>query len=316
MTNGTSPVNDPRNTRISVVIPVRNRAHVIARAIDSAVRQTLAPAEVIVVDDGSTDGTLAAARAVVAPEGIDLRIIAVGESVGAPEARNTGARAATGAFLAFLDSDDAWRRDKLRLQMSVFEDHPETIAVFSGVAYHRGDRIRVREIATDVIPLRDLMAHNLIGPTSTCLVRTDAFEAVGGFRRDLPSCQDWELWLRLAQHGPLRMVREPLLDYHYDGTGQISSNPAKVIAGHRMVFELVYQIVGDDPRALRRLRADHEMALARLCAMTFRDAPATFRHIGRALSTETAPDLLLQAGHYGLRSIVNQVRVALSGPRR
>nr|WP_298684951.1 glycosyltransferase family 2 protein [uncultured Dongia sp.] len=310
MTNGTTIPAPDSLPIISVIIPAKNREGVLVRSIESALNQSFKPAEIIVVDDGSTDGTLAAAQAMQGKGGVNIKVIANATSVGAPEARNMGARAATGSHLAFLDSDDAWRPDKLKRQVEILSQHGDTAAIFTGVAYHRGGKIRTKIIAQDLIAQRDLMGHNLIGPTSTCLVRGDAFLAAGGFRKDMPSCQDWELWLRLSQVGPLRMVQEPLLDYFYDGTGQISANPTKVMAGHRMVFDIVYQMIGNGPD-LPRLKGEHEMALARLNAMTFHNAPATFRHLTRALASDTSPATLLQAGHYGLRAVFNHVRRAL-----
>lgn len=301
---------------ISVVIPAKNREHVLARAIESALGQTWRPQEIIIVDDGSTDRTFEVARGFEGHGDIAVRVIKNLVSVGAPEARNIGARAASGAYLAFLDSDDAWAAKKLELQMEVISHDPGIAAVFSGVAYHRGAKVRHKIIEQRVISQDQLMRHNVIGPTSSCLVAAGAFHTVGGFRKDMPSCQDWELWLRLSTAGALRMVPEALLHYYYDGTGQISANPTKVMAGHRMVFETVYGMLSGRDAETREMRAEHEMLLAKLNAMTFHDAGATFSHLGRALASSVAPRLLARACHYGLRVTYHKARLALKSADR
>jgi glycosyltransferase involved in cell wall biosynthesis len=301
---------------ISVVIPAKNREHVLARAIGSALAQSWPPQEIIVVDDGSSDRTFDVARGFEGHEKIAVRVIRNLASVGAPEARNIGARAAGGTYLAFLDSDDAWAPNKLEMQIQVMSRDPGIVAVFSGVAYRRGTRVRHKIIEQTIISQHQLMRHNVIGPTSSCLVAADAFHAVGGFRKDMPSCQDWELWLRLSTAGALHMVPEALLHYYYDGTGQISANPAKVMAGHRMVFETVYGMLSGQEAAIRELRAEHEMLLAKLNAMTFYDAGATFSHLARALASSLAPRFMARACHYGLRVTYHKARLALKSVDR
>lgn len=310
-------VSEPSVTTVSVIIPAKNREHVIGRSIESALAQSVKPAEIIVVDDGSTDRTGDVAKSFEGRSDVTVRVIRNLQSTGAPEARNIGARAATGRYLGFLDSDDAWSPDKLEKQLKVFAAGTGIAAVFGGVAYHRADKVRHKIVNQPIISPRGLMRHNVIGPTSSCLVLADAFHDVGGFRKDMPSCQDWELWLRLSTAGALHMVPEPLLHYYYDGTGQISSNATKVMAGHRMVFETVYRMAANDPAELRQLKAEHEMLLAKLNAMTFYDAGATFGHITRAVMGVPSLKLLGQALHYGLRVTYHKARLALRPtPRR
>lgn len=299
---------------VSVIIPAKNRAGVLARTIDSVIAQTHRPDEIILVDDGSSDATLDVARACFDQcTGIVVRIISNTESVGAPEARNIGARAAIGNFLAFLDSDDSWAPEKLERQLAVMQQEPDVVAAFSGAIYHRAGQVRTKIIPQPIITQKALMRHNVIGPTSSCLVRSGPFHAVGGFRRDLPACQDWDLWLRLSTAGNLRMLQEPLLHYHYDAGQQISRQATKVIAGHRLVFEAIYRMLEGNPRAIAGLKAEHELLLAKLNAMMFYDAPATFRHLQRALRASLAPRHLARACHYGLRVTYHRTRLALKG---
>ena len=113
---------------ISVIIPVYNGGKYLAEAIESVLAQTLKPAEIIVVDDGSTDDSKEIARKYL-PK---VRTISQ-ENKGAGAARNTGIQVAKGSFLAFLDADDLWTGQKSVIQYSFLEEHPETDLVFGKV---------------------------------------------------------------------------------------------------------------------------------------------------------------------------------------
>ena len=111
---------------VSVIIPVYNGEAYLAEAIESVLRQTYRPIELIVVDDGSTDRS-----AEVAKRFLEVRYCFQPQSGGAAAARNRGTQLAQGAFLAFLDADDLWVENKLALQVAVFENDPELEAVFA-----------------------------------------------------------------------------------------------------------------------------------------------------------------------------------------
>src|ERR1700722_18304182 len=114
---------------VSVVIPTYNRAHAVPGAIESALGQTLAPSEVIVVDDGSEDGT----RERLMPY-MDRIVYIYQENQGVSSARNNGIRAAKGDLIAFLDSDDVWHPRKLELQLQFLQEHAE-IALVGAVSF-------------------------------------------------------------------------------------------------------------------------------------------------------------------------------------
>ncbi|HET7738849.1 MAG TPA: glycosyltransferase family A protein [Tepidiformaceae bacterium] len=117
---------------ISVVIPAYNREQYLAAAISSTRAQTVTPSEIIVVDDGSTDGT--------AEVGRQLGVTLIQQAnKGCGEARNAGVAAASGEFLAFLDSDDAWTPRKLELQVAALTKDPALDMVFGEVIQFRGD---------------------------------------------------------------------------------------------------------------------------------------------------------------------------------
>lgn len=183
---------------VSVVIPAYNRAATLGRAIESALGQTLAPREVIVVDDGSADGTAEVAESYSAR---DPRVRTIRQANGgAGAARNTGIARATGAWIALLDSDDAWASDKLGHAAAVVAATPEIDLVHSNVAFidpdgstHSWDR-RTQEEMTD--PL--LLMGTFFMRTSAVLVKRTLLDGVGsGFPTDRATGEDFELFWRL-----------------------------------------------------------------------------------------------------------------------
>lgn len=175
------------NDKISVIIPAYNAADTIARAIDSVLRQTCPPAEILVVDDGSTDAT----ASIVAQYSAPVRLLQKPNG-GPGSARNLGAREASGTWLALLDADDSWLPRKLETQIP-FAHFAETGVIF----YPR------RSLPTDYLPgnlaFTTLWEKNFV-LASSVLMRRAAFEAVGGFNedRELIGVEDYNLWLRLA----------------------------------------------------------------------------------------------------------------------
>ena len=179
---------------VSVVIPTYNRAALLREAVASVRQQSYARLELIVVDDGSTDATAASLRPF--PEARVVRQ----EHTGMPgQARNAGARAARGEYLAFLDSDDLWLSHKLTVQVAAAAAAGDAIN-HTRERWLRGGRV-VSQRGQRHRRSGDLFADSLrkciIGP-STVLLRRQAFEEAGGFREDLEIAEDYELWLRLT----------------------------------------------------------------------------------------------------------------------
>lgn len=281
-------------TLISVVIPARNRSAVIGRAIASVAAQTFPVHEIIIIDDSSTDSTLAVVRA-MARRDPRIRLIALPERRGAARARNLGASEAQGELIAFLDSDDCWLPAKLERQVALLADSPQAPAAFTGISYRYFDRRPFTRKPPAIVDADLLYERNVLGTCSTALVRRADFAAVGGFEPDLPSCQDWDLWLRLAERGPLLAVPEPLTEYFFDDRASISGDATAVMRGHEQVHARIYAKILD-PERRRRLRAEHQRGLAsRLSRRTFAPRAALASAFDALL---TRPDLR------GLRALV------------
>ncbi len=189
---------------ISVVIPTYNRAAYIADAIASVRAQTHTPVELIVVDDGSTDDTPELLQG-LAGEG--LRWLRQ-ENRGFAAARNAGIAMASGALLAFLDSDDIWHADKLSRQITVFERAPDTDAVYGQAEQFVSPELNQAERAR----LRHMDGRVALSPTAcSLLIRRAAFDRVGPFDESLRIGVDMDWYARLDEEQlTVVMLDEPV----------------------------------------------------------------------------------------------------------
>lgn len=216
---------------VSVVIPTYNRAHLLPAAIESVRRQTFRDLEIIVVDDASADDTDAVVHGIGDRR---VRYFRHDENRGGGAARNTGIARARGAYIAFLDSDDRWLSEKLALQLKRFEGAPQSLGVVY-TAFRKANWRRQPVVAEDPGNLTHrLLVRNVVGSTSTPLIRTDCLKQCGGFDETLPSCQDWDLWIRLSGKWRFDYIPTPLVSYHHQSVS-ISMNRRAVVEGHRTI---------------------------------------------------------------------------------
>jgi glycosyltransferase involved in cell wall biosynthesis len=203
------------NPLVSCVISSYNRARLVPEAIDSALAQTYSPLEVIVVDDGSTDDTPQA----LAAYGDHIHVIRQ-KNAGTAAARNAGLAAASGEFVAWLDSDDAWLPGKIAAQVAAMAPHSDAAVVYTKCqpideSGHPPPPSAPIDIPPAVIRsdiLRMLVVESEVMPSS-CLVRRAAIDAVGGFDPAYVA-EDWELHFRLARAGrPFLYLDAPLTRY-------------------------------------------------------------------------------------------------------
>lgn len=162
----------PIQSHVSVVIPAYNAEHYLREAIDSVLCQTVPPTEIIVVDDGSTDGT----AAIVDGYGPAIRYLHQPQS-GSGAARNRGVEAARGIFLAFLDADDWWPAEKLAMQLGIFDADPEVELVYAHVKQFYSPELSEETRQSIVCPEEPAPGH-LPG---TMLIRRETFLRVGPF---------------------------------------------------------------------------------------------------------------------------------------
>lgn len=204
--------------------------------MESVLTQTYADFELLVVDDGSTDGTEAVVESV---DDSRVRYISYAENRGVSAARNTGIRYARGDVIAFQDSDDTWHPQKLEKQMAVFDDaSPGVGVVYTGM--HRVENSEERYLPYEGVVDREgdirrsIVRQNFIS-TQMAAVRRDCFDVVGTFDKSLPALVDWELWIRLSEHYQFRLVDEPLVRGCVNDDSISSNRQDLVLARERIV---------------------------------------------------------------------------------
>ena len=180
----------------------------LREAVESVLAQTYKDFELIVVDDGSTDETAEELGRLRAP----LRVICRPRH-GVAAARNLGASAARGRYLAFLDSDDLWLPKKLATQLGFMEEHPEvSICQTEEIWIRRGARVNPK--AGHRKPSGDIFKRSLelclVSP-SAVMITPALFHETGGFDETLPVCEDYDLWLRIAVDHPVPLVPQALV---------------------------------------------------------------------------------------------------------
>ena len=194
---------------VSIIIPTFNRAEKVARAISSVMEQTFADFEIIVVDDGSKDNT----EQTVVQFDERLVYIAHPSNLGVSAARNTGIKKSRTPLIAFLDSDDRWLPEKLAVQVEFFNNHPQAVACQTEETWIRKGK-RVNPKKKHLKPSGDIFEPSLklclVSPSAVMLKRS-LLEEVGLFDEDLPACEDYDLWLRIACRYPVYLIKEPLV---------------------------------------------------------------------------------------------------------
>ena len=207
---------------VSVIIPTYNRQRFVRKAIDSVLRQSFTDFEIIVIDDGSTDGTQKTLEAY----GNKISYM-VQENSGVSSARNTGIREAQGVWLAFLDSDDEWTKDYLSTQVAQIEEFPEAVAhVTNAVTLLPGggrsslfvetglsDRFKAKPYLALERPLRVIVKHPpWFLPSS--IIRRDILLKAGLLDEELSIAEDLDLIARVALRGPFTFCRKELVEVY------------------------------------------------------------------------------------------------------
>lgn len=198
---------------VSVIIPTYNRAARVARAVLSVQRQTHTRLEIIVVDDASSDET---PRVMANLNDQRLRYIRHEKNAGGSAARNTGIRAATGEFIAFLDDDDEWEPEKTEEQLKMLQYYDAVVCTSDGVG---SDLYKHEQRKT--LELADLRTGPF-GGTGVLMTRTAVLKDTL-FDESLPRGQDWDLFIRIAMKHRIGYLNKPLLRYD-DGEHQRITN--------------------------------------------------------------------------------------------
>ena len=226
-----------RQNSISVIIPVFNRVKLIARCINSVINQTYPVNEIIVVDDGSNDGTYDLIR-----KNFPQVISIYQENKGVSNARNVGIQSAKSKWIAFLDSDDEWLPNKIEKQISLIKKNPLYKVCHSDEIWIRND-VRVnpmkkhRKYGGDIY--KKCLPLCVISPSSI-IIHKDIFNDVGLFDKNLPVCEDYDLWLRICSKYEVLFLDQKLVKKYGGHDDQLSKkywgmDRYRVIALEKMI---------------------------------------------------------------------------------
>lgn len=220
---------------ISVVIPAYKRGHVIEKAIRSILGQTYQNFEILVVDDGSRDDTESIVAS-LSKEESRIRYFCHDTNRGAQAARNTGAKAAQGEWIAFLDSDDSFTPNSLEVRMLVARSEGVKVVNSKCLVLRKDESMT----AYGTPQLNGYIYRNLLtnyGPLfSGLLIAKEALEKVGYLDEQIISYQDWDTVIRLAKYYPFGFVAEPTFIYDCRSDDTISQNMVREAEGYRQVF--------------------------------------------------------------------------------
>ncbi len=240
---------------VSAVFAAYNASWCIARAIDSLLEGTVVPDEILVCDDGSTDGM---------PEYVEdrygdrVRVLRLPHR-NAAAARHDGLAIAKGEWLAFIDADDWWMPEKLERQLEFVARHPQVRWLSTDGDYVSEEGVVKESWLADYFhPPREMigdlfepLVHRCFPLMSSMLVERGAYHAVGGIRPDITYSHDYELWLRLAARHPGALMTEKLVHYWFHPSALSRNFDAR----HRDNLVLMERVAAGDFRAEPELRA-------------------------------------------------------------
>jgi glycosyltransferase involved in cell wall biosynthesis len=236
-------------SKVSVIVPVYNAEKTIKETLRSVLAQTFRDLEVVVVDDGSRDASVEEVMSL----GDERLKMLRSDHNGVSRARNRGILESSGEFIAFLDADDLWKKDKIEKQLKALEERPDAALAYSWV-----DRIdengRILGQAGRFGLSGNLYSHILLVDFlvngSTPLIRRDALFSAGLFEPSLEPAEDWDLWIRLAEKHEFTAVKTVHVLYRSQG-GTASSNTIKL---EEAALKVINKAFSRAPASLRNLK--------------------------------------------------------------
>ena len=247
--------------KVTVVIPAYNVMEYLPETLETVFKQTFKDFEIIIVNDGSSDGIENWAAQVTDPR---FKLISQ-ENRGATGARNTGIAHAQGDYIAFLDADDLWDSTKLAKQVTVLDENVKVGLVYTWVALtdQQGKLTgRIFKNYAEGEVWQQLIEHNIVECGSVPMIRRSCFHTVGLFDQNIryATIEDWDMWLRIAACYPFKVVKESLV-YYRQHPASGSKNWEAMAQGFPMVIEKAFD---NAPLELHHLKR-RSYAAANLC---------------------------------------------------
>jgi glycosyltransferase involved in cell wall biosynthesis len=216
--------------KVSVIIPTHNRAEFLRSAITSVLKQTFQDFEIIIIDDASKDHT----REVITNFN-DTRIKVIHNQVskGAAGSRNIGIMNTDCEYIAFLDDDDEWLQEKLKIQTCLLDNSAQEIGgVCTGC--FTIEKASGRVLSIDNPEMKDIYKGNFI-TTSSILLRRKCFKKCGLFDENMPTSSDYDMWIRISKNFSFKVVKKALVNY-YVHENSLTLNNEKKIKGLEILF--------------------------------------------------------------------------------
>ena len=238
--------------KVSVIVPTYNRAHMITEAIESVLSQTFKDFELIIVDNYSTDDTESIVKSYV-----DKRIrYFKNQNNGLVSInRNYGIQKSGGEYIAFLDDDDLWLPEKLEKQVELLDSSKQLGLVYSNsYVIDSNGYLRETTYLYGMKPARgsafnELFRFNFI-PTLTVAIRREVLDKVGEFNPRYKICQDYDLWLRIAEYYPIDFVEQPLAKFRVHGGSIYQKN---TVLSYQELLQVIEYWVNRNPELKREL---------------------------------------------------------------
>jgi glycosyltransferase involved in cell wall biosynthesis len=217
--------------KISIIIPTHDRAEFLRLAITSVLNQTFQDFEILIIDDASKDHTQ---EVITDFNDTRIRVIYNQVSKGAAGSRNIGIMNSNSEYVAFLDDDDEWLPEKLKLQTCLLDNSPSEVGgVCTGC--FTVEKVSGRVLSIDNPEINSLYKGNFI-TTSSVLLKRECFEQCGLFDENMPTSSDYDMWIRISKKFSFKIIKDALLKY-YIHEDRLTFNYEKKIRGLEILSE-------------------------------------------------------------------------------
>ena len=292
---------------ISVIIPAYNAEHTIEETIKSVLKQTFPDFEIIVIDDGSSDRTLDIVREIADPR---LKYFCY-KNGGVATARNRGISHATGEFITFLDADDMWTSDKLKLQLEALQKYPEAGVAYSWTYFlHEKEHLSYADTSSfyEGNVYAELLIKNFLHSGSNPLIRKQAINTIGLFETTLVPCEDWDFYIRLSSIYPFALIPKPQIIYR-QSSGSASSKVELMKDSTLKVINRAFETASPEYRHLKYRSLAWSYKYLAQQHLKYQNDPSTLRLAANKLfkAVLLQPSILLEEYTQGLiRQLIKQ----------
>ena len=307
MKNNTSDIihNTSRQPKLSVIIPLYNKAPYIKKALESVFAQTFKDWELIVVDDGSSDDSATICEKFIkeASQTIHNTLYIIHQTnSGVSAARNNGVAQASGEYIAFLDADDWWEPTYLEKMAQLIEDYPEAGLYACNYVYYKPGktRVAVSNIATGYFnyPKAYYEAGAMPVWTGATMMPRRVFDEMGGFPLGIKLGEDFLLWAKIAMQYKVAFLNEPLAWYNNDVPATLRATRNLHTPEHHMLFNL--GVLGNEAIRQEKGEADITMPTRPIAQSPYRPSDDDWRRLIDKLRTSGLLDYWLDKRYHNL----------------